>query len=193
MGSSRAAVWLLVYGSSPPAFSQSSSLQINIGGRWVINDDLSDDTDDQVEEAIEAAGGDGGRGFFNREEDFYRGGPPEHELYDRLSYDDVLTIEYSDPEIRFTYEDNYLRVFHTDGRRRRSTANDFFEGGGTDWSEGGFEEETLVVEARPRDGGYTIETYSLVNGGERLRIEMIIQPLSFGEPIELVRYFDRVE
>ncbi len=187
------AVWLLVYGISTPAFSQGSSIQINIGGRWVINDDLSDDTDDQVEEAIEAAGGDGGRGFFNREEDFYRGGPPEHELYDRLSYDDVLTIEYSDPEIRFTYEDNYLRVFHTDGRRRRSTANDFFEGGGTDWSEGGFEEETLVVEARPRDGGYTIETYSLVNGGDRLRIEMIIQPLSFGEPIELVRYFDRVE
>ena len=187
------AVWLLVCGVSAPAFSQGSSIQINIGGRWVINDDLSDDTDDQVEEAIEAAGGDGGRGFFNREEDFYRGGPPEHELYDRLSYDDVLTIEYSDPEIRFTYEDNYLRVFHTDGRRRRSTANDFFEDGGTDWSEGGFEEETLVVEARPRDGGYTIETYSLVNGGDRLRIEMIIQPLSFGEPIELVRYFDRVE
>ena len=114
-------------------------------------------------------------------------------MYDRLSYDDVLFIEHSDPEIRFTYEDDYLRIFHTDGRRRRSTANDFFEGGGTDWSEGGFEGGTLVVEARPRDGGYTIETYSLVDGGNRLRIEMVIQPLSFGRPIELVRYFDRVE
>ena len=92
-------------------------------------------------------------------------------LYDRLSYDDVLFIEHSDPEIRFTYEDDYLRIFHTDGRRRRSTANDFFEGGGTDWSEGGFEGGTLVVEARPRDGGYTIETYSLVDGGNRLRID----------------------
>ena len=98
---------------------------MNIVGSWVINDDLSDNTDDQVEKAIEAAGGDGGRGFFNRKEDFYRGGPPEHELYDRLSYDDVLFIEHSDPEIRFTYEDDYLRIFHTDGRRRMSTANDF--------------------------------------------------------------------
>ena len=193
-GSTLAVVaWLLLDAFLTPVSSQESLIQVNIVGRWLINDDLSDDTDDQVEKAIEAAGGDGGRSFFNRKEDFYRGGPPEHELYDRLSYDDVLTIEYSDPEIRFTYEDNYLRVFYTDGRRRRSTANDFFEGGGTDWSEGGFEEEILVVEGRPRDGGYTIETYSLVNGVDRLRIEMIIQPLSFGEPIELVRYFDRME
>jgi len=114
-------------------------------GEWIINDDLSDNTDDQVEEAIEAGGGDGGRGFFNRQEDFYRGGPPEHELYDRISYDDLLTIEYSEPEFRFTYEDNYFRIFHTDGRRRRTTANDFFEGGGTDWSEGNFGSPTFFV------------------------------------------------
>ena len=162
-------------------------------GEWIINDDLSDNTDDQVEEAIEAGGGDGGRGFFNRQEDFYRGGPPEHELYDRISYDDILTIEYSAPEFRFIYEDNYFRIFHTDGRRRRTTANDFFEGGGTDWSEGNFENEALVVEARPRDGGFATEIYTLENDGNRLRVEMLIQPLSFREPIELVRYFDRVD
>ena len=162
-------------------------------GEWIINDDLSDNTDDQVEEAIEAGGGDGGRGFFNRQEDFYRGGPPEHELYDRISYDDILTIEYSAPEFRFIYEDNYFRIFHTDGRRRRTTANDFFEGGGTDWSEGNFENEALVVEARPRDGGFATEVYTLENDGNRLRVEMLIQPLSFREPIELVRYFDRVD
>ncbi|NKB33579.1 MAG: hypothetical protein GKR91_10830 [Pseudomonadales bacterium] len=171
--------------------------QGNIGsqmvGAWVINDDLSDNSDDQVEEAIEAGGGDGGRGFFNRREDFYRGGPPEHELYDRLTYDDVLSIEFSEPEFRFTYEDNYIRVFHTDGRRRRTTANDFFEGGGSDWSEGNIEVEALVVEARPRDGGFATEIYTLENDGNRLRIEMLIQPLSFREPIELVRYYDRVE
>jgi len=166
-------------------------------GRWLINDELSDNTDDQVEEAIEAGGGDGGRGFFNRQEDFYRGGPPEHELYDRLSYDDVLTIEFSEPEFRFTYEDDYLRVFHTDGRRRRVSANSFYTEGGEDWSsggiEGGAEGDRLVVEARPRDGGFTIETYTLENDGQRLRIEMVIQPDSFREAIELVRYFDRAE
>lgn len=163
-----------------------------IVGRWLINDELSDDTDDQVEAAIKAAGG-RGRGLFNNQEDYYRGGPPEHELYDRLSYDDVITIEYEAPEFRFEYEDGFQRVFHTDGRTRRITANSFYDEGGSDWSFGLFEGNTLVVEGRPRDGGFTVETYSLEQNGDRLRIEMLIQPDSFREPIELIRYFDRSE
>lgn len=162
-----------------------------IVGRWLINEELSDNTDDQVEEAIEAGGGRGGRGLFNNEEDFYRGGPPEHELYDRVSYDDILSIQYAEPEFRFTYEDGYQRVFHTDGRRRRSTAADFYNEGGSDWSFGYFEDNALIVEGQPRDGGFTIETYTLSDDGNRLRIEMLIQPNSFSEAIELVRIFDR--
>ena len=174
-----------------PQLNAQTAIGSQIIGRWVINDELSDNTDDQVEEAIEAGGGRGSRGFFNRQEDFYRGGPPEHELYDRISYDDVLMVEFKDPEFRFTYEDNYIRVFHTDGRRRRTAANDFFEGGGSDWSEGNIEQSALIVEARPRDGGFSTEIYTIENEGKRLRVEMIIQPLSFREPIALVRYFDR--
>lgn len=173
--------------------AQTSPFGTELQGSWVINDDLSDNTDDQVEEAIEAGGGKGGRGLFNRQEDFYRGGPPEHELYDRISYDDVMQIEFEAPEFRFTYEDGYRRIFHTDGRRRRASANDFYSEGGEDWSSGLLENNSLVVEARPRDGGFTIETYTLENNGARLRIEMLIQPDSFREPIELVRFFDRVE
>ncbi len=173
--------------------AQTPTFGTDLRGRWVINDDLSDNTDDQVEEAIEAGGGKGGRGLFNRKEDFYRGGPPEHELYDRISYDDVLQIEFDAPEFQFTYEDNYRRVFHIDGRRRRASANDFYTEGGEDWSSGLVESNSLVVEARPRDGGFTIETYTLIDNGARLRIEMLIQPDSFREPIELVRIFDRAE
>ena len=160
-------------------------------GRWVINDELSDNTDDAVEKAIEAGGGDGGRGLFNNKEDFYRGGPPSHELYDRVSYDDVLTIAYQEPEFRFTYADEFQRVFHTDGRRRRVSAADFYSEGGSDWSFGYFEDGALVVEGQPRDGGFTIETYTLSADGKRLRIDMTIQPDSFLEPIELTRVFDR--
>lgn len=166
-------------------------IRSGIVGRWLINDELSDNTDDQVEEAIEAGGGSGGRGLFNNQEDFYRGGPAEHELYDRVSYDDILSIQYSEPEFRFTYEDGYERIFHTDGRRRRSTAADFYTEGGTDWSFGYFEDNALIVEGQPRDGGFTIETYTLLDGGDRLRIEMTIQPNSFSVPVELVRIFDR--
>ncbi|HAJ75916.1 MAG TPA: hypothetical protein DCM64_05630 [Gammaproteobacteria bacterium] len=160
-------------------------------GSWIINEELSDDTDDQVAEAIEAGGGRDSRGFFNRQEDFYRGGPPEQELYDRISYDDILSIDYTEPEFRFAYADNYVRVFHTDGRRRRTTANDFYIEGGQDWSSANWEGGALVVEARPRDGGFTVETYTLEADGNRLRIEMLIQPNAFREPIDLVRVFDR--
>ena len=189
-------VWLLVFlaclGVTASVLAQTGIRQ-GITGQWVINDELSDDTDDQVEEAIEAGGGRGGRGLFNNQEDFYRGGPPEHELYDRLSYDDVLTISYDDPDFVFVYEDDYERVFHTDGRRRRTTAADFYNEGGSDWSFGHWEEASLIVEGRPRDGGFTLETYTLLAGGNRLRIDMTIQPNSFSEPITLMRIYDRAQ
>ena len=105
-----------------------------IVGEWVINDELSDNSDDQVEEAIKEGGGKVARRWFSkRDEDFYRGGPPEQELYDRISYDDILSIEYATPEFTFTYADDYRRVFHTDGRRRTSTANSFYAEGGADF------------------------------------------------------------
>jgi len=165
-----------------------------IGGHWVINEDLSDNTDEQVEEAIKAAGGRvERRGLFAKKvEDRYRGGPAEQEMYDRISYDDVLTISYTDPEMVFEYADGFRRVFHTDGRRRSAAVNDYFESGGADFSFGNWNGEQLLVEGRPRDGGYTLETYTLEAQGQRLRIEMTIEPFVFGAPISLVRVFDRM-
>ncbi|MFT7472487.1 MAG: hypothetical protein ACI8XU_002385 [Kiritimatiellia bacterium] len=161
-------------------------------GDWVFNEELSDNSDDQVEEAIKDGGGKVTRRFFRkRPEDFYRGGPEEQELYDRISYDDVLRIEYTDPEFTFTYADNYQRIFHTDGRRRSTTANSFYTEGGEDFSFGNWDAGALVVEARPRDGGFTLETYTLEEGGNRLRVEMTIEPESFRGAISLTRVYDR--
>lgn len=163
-----------------------------IVGSWVINEDLSDNSDDQVEEAIKEGGGKASRSWFNkRTKDFYRGGPKEQELYDRISYDDVLRIEFSEPEFKFIYADNYQRVFHTDGRRRRTTANDFYAEGGADFSSANWDGNALIVEARPRDGGFTVETYRIEEGGSRLRVEMTIEPDSFRVAINLVRVYDR--
>ena len=81
-----------------------------IVGAWVINEELSDDTDKQVERAVKDAGGKirskkKGKGR-------HRGGPEEQELYDRISYDEVLTIQYTEPEFRFIYADEFERVFY---------------------------------------------------------------------------------
>ncbi|MDP4942184.1 MAG: hypothetical protein NWR63_08760 [OM182 bacterium] len=162
-------------------------------GSWVINESLSDNTDDAVEAAIKEAGGKVKRRFLRkRPEDFYRGGPAEQELYDRISYDDVLFIAIEEPELRFEYADNFVRLFHSDGRRRRTTANSFYEEGAEDFSFANWNGNSLIVESRPRDGGFTLETYTLINNGARLRIELQIEPDSFGAAVELVRIFDRV-
>ena len=170
------------------------NIKDRIVGRWVINEALSDNSDDQVEAAIKEGGSKVARRFFKkRPEDFYRGGPVEQELYDRISYDDVLTIAYTEPEFRFSYADDYLRIFHTDGRRRSTTANDFYTEGGEDFSFANWEENALIIEARPRDGGFTLETYTLQADGNQLRVEMQIEPDSFRATINLVRIYDRVD
>lgn len=183
----------LYLSSAMAAESTTPAIREQIQGTWHINDELSQNTDDQVEVAIKAAGGSIPRRLFSRRpEDFYRGGPPEHELYDRLSYDDVLVISYVEPEFRFTYEDDYHRVFYTDGRTRSTGVNDYFRAGGADYSFASWDGDSLLVEGRPRDGGFTEETYTVEENGERLRVELLIQPDNFGAPISLVRVFDRV-
>ncbi|MFT6055780.1 MAG: hypothetical protein ACJAY7_001997 [Pseudohongiellaceae bacterium] len=161
-------------------------------GHWVINEELSDNTDKQVEAAIKEAGGKVKKRWFAKaEDDFYRGGPAEQELYDRISYDDVLTISIEGVQCRFEYADNFTRVFHTDGRKRQSSANSFYSEGGEDFSLSRWESQNLIVEARPRDGGFTLETYTLSDHGNTLTIAMQIEPLSFGAAINLVRVFNR--
>jgi hypothetical protein len=161
-------------------------------GHWVINEELSDNTDKQVEAAIKEAGGKVKKRWFAKaEDDFYRGGPDEQELYDRISYDDVLTISIEGVQCRFEYADNFTRVFHTDGRKRQSSANTFYSEGGADFSLSRWESQNLIVEARPRDGGFTLETYSLSDHGNTLTIAMQIEPSSFGAAINLVRVFNR--
>lgn len=161
-------------------------------GSWVINEELSDDPDEAVEAAIIEAGGRVQRKWFGREEkERYRGGPAEQELYDRITYDPILRIDYTEPEFWFGYADGYQRVFHSDGRTRSIGANDHYSSGGEDFSFAAWEGETLIVEARPRDGGFTIETYTLEENNTRLRVALEIRPENFGATIRLVRVYDR--
>lgn len=189
----RRLLWVFIALLPVSLMAQTNPLAEQLVGRWEINDDLSDNTDEQVENAIKAGGGKVKRRWFaSRDDDYYRGGPPEQELYDRISYDDELSITNKGVEFRFEYADSYVRVFHSDGRRRQSSANDFYAEGGEDFSLANWEGGKLVVEGRPRDGGFTIETYSVSSDGQQLTIEMLIQPQSFREPVNLTRVFSRL-
>ena len=162
----------------------------DITGTWAANYELSDDPDKAVERAIRKAGGrpdsDGKRGRGR-----YRGGPANQELYDRITYDDVLTIRRAAPEFRFTYADDYTRVFYTDGRSRVVSATGTASGDNLDFSFASWGGSTLNVESRPRDGGSIKERYTLEAGGQQLRVELELAPLGFREPIRLVRIYDR--
>lgn len=173
-----------IYISSPLAMAAEGHADLN--GIWIINEELSDDTDAQVEKAIKAAGGKIKRNG-KKGKERYRGGPQEEELYDRISYDGVLQIQYTAPEFRFIYADGFQRLFYSDGRGRTASAT----GKSSDYSFADWEGETLLVESRPRDGGWTNETYALEQDGQQLRVELELKPLSFGASIRIVRIYDR--
>jgi hypothetical protein len=160
-----------------------------MAGTWQFNEDLSDETDDKVEKALRAMGEKARRGWFERRDDVYRGGPAEQELYDRLSYDKLLEIDLSGDVYHFTYAGEFERPIYTDNRSRAVSLNQLAEV--EDFSMGHWENGKLLVEARPRDGGFAEETYTLINGGTQLEVELYIQPRGFDEAIEIKRVFDR--
>lgn len=179
--------WLL--GAVLLCLSLSSQARTELIGRWQINEDLSDNTDKQVEVALKADGQKIERRLFDRRKDRYRGGPEEHELYDRISYDQVLEISPQGEHYRFTYEDDFVRNIYTDNRSRTVSLSAIEEV--ADFSLGHWEDERFLVEGRVRDGGFTQETYRINSAGQ-LRATFYIKPKSFGHPIELTRIYDRV-
>lgn len=164
--------------------------QSDLNGAWVINEKLSDDTDRQIEKAVREAGGkidSGGRRGKGR----YKGGPVEQELYDHLAYDNKLVIRRTDPEFRFSYDAGFTRVFHSDGRPRVVSASGSQSGDRADFSFASWDGATLRVESRPRDGGWTAEVYKLEPGGQQLRVELQLKPLTFIAPVQILRVYDR--
>jgi len=172
------------------AFSVADEGATGFTGVWVINDELSDDTDKQVEKAIKAAGGKIKRGG-KKGKGRYKGGPPEQALYDHISYDEVLQFQYNDPEFRLVYAEDFERMFYSDNRSRTVTASGTSRGDRTDYSFAAWDGAKLLVESRPRDGGWISEVYSLNPETGQLRVELKLKPLSFRVPINIVRIYDR--
>ncbi len=160
-------------------------------GHWIINEEASDDTDAQVEKAIRAAGGRIQRGG-RKGKERYRGGPEEHELYDHISYDQKLTFQYEEPEFHLVYEQEFERIFHSDNRKRTVSASGLAAGDIRDFSFASWDGNRLIVESRPRDGGWIFEIYQLEREPDQLKVTLELKPSSFAESIRIVRIYDRV-
>jgi len=178
---------LLLWGTT--LLAQEVRIVPEMAGSWVINERQSDSTDKKVEAALKAMGQKVKRSFFSRDKEQFRGGPAEHELYDRISYDRNLHIQLNGETYFFTYDQDYQRPVYTDGRRRSVSLNALEQV--EDFSFGHWENGKLLVEGRPRDGGFSEESYALINNGTQLQARLLIRPRSFSVPIELTRIYDR--
>lgn len=171
--------------------ADSTAVRTDFTGYWKINEKLSDDTDRRVEESIRAAGGrpdSGGRRGKGR----YKGGPPEQALYDHISYDEALQFAYTDPEFKLVYEQDFERVFYSDNRKRVVSASGMSTADKQDFSFASWDGNKLLVESRPRDGGWIIETFEILPASGQLQVTLELKPSSFGVPINIIRIYDRL-
>ncbi len=182
--------YIIITGLSIPTLhAQETGIQSAFNGKWIFEEKLSDDTDEQVEKAIKKAGG---RATKKKGKGRYKGGPEEQAIYDHISYDEMLTISYKKPEFRLTYDEGFNRVFHTDGRGRSVSASGKSAGDNKDFSFSSWvNENKFIVESRPRDGGSIAETYSLSEDGKQLTVELHLEPRSFMYPIEIIRVYNK--
>jgi len=175
----------------PTMHAQETEIHSAFNGEWIFEEELSDDTDEQVEKTIKKAGG---RATKKKGKGRYKGGPEEQAIYDHISYDEMLTIIYKQPEFRLTYDEGFNRVFHTDGRGRSVSASGKSAGDNKDFSFSSWvNENKFIVESRPRDGGSIAETYLLSADGNQLTVELHLEPLSFRYPIEIIRVYKKAE
>jgi hypothetical protein len=157
-------------------------------GEWVINEELSDDTDRQVEVAIRAASGRPPK-TDKKGKGRYRGGPEEHAVYDHLSYDNTLHFQYQPPEFQLVYDDGYERIFHSDNRKRVVSASGTISGDHLDFSFAAWENNRLLIETRARDGGWIYEVMEASQ--DSLTVTLQLKPSSFREPINIKRTYNR--
>jgi hypothetical protein len=101
------------------AAAQDTTPQPELVGTWLFNDKQSDSTDDKVEAALRKMGQRARRGWFERRDDVYRGGPADQELYDRISYDKRIDITFDGESYLFTYAGDYERGRFLDGAFRK--------------------------------------------------------------------------
>jgi hypothetical protein len=182
---------IILLSAGQAGYCETTALRAGFTGNWIINEKMSDDTDRRVEVSIRAAGGrpdSGGKRGKGR----YRGGPAEHALYDHISYDEVLHFSHADPEFRLVYEQGFERVFYSDNRKRVVSASGMNTADKQDFSFASWDGDKLLVESRPRDGGWINETFEIIPASGQLRLTLRLKPSSFGVPIDIVRIYDRV-
>lgn len=171
-----------------------SAEDLRLVGDWVLNAHASDDPDKKIERTVRK---DGGRlsmppGAERRGRGRYRGGPDDEALYDRVTYDQQVSIAIDGENFVFRYADGAERRFSTTQTTRSQSASGSRTGDNIDFSFAYWEGPKLFVESRPRDNGWILETYRVLEKTSQLELALDLNPVRFGHRIALKLIFDRV-
>jgi hypothetical protein len=164
-----------------------------LAGAWVLNMDASDDPDKKIERAVRKGGGTIRLppGAERRERGRYRGGPDDEALYDRVTFDQQLSIVIEGDNFLFRYADGHERRFSTTRTTRSQSASGSRAEDNVDFSFAYWDGPKLFVESRPRDNGWILETYRLVDKTGQLEVALDLNPVRFGHRLEIKLIFDR--
>lgn len=173
--------------------SAAGAEDLRLTGSWVLNHDASDDVDKAIEKAVQK---DGGKmrpppGTSRRTRGRYRGGPEDEALYDRVTYEQQVSIAFDGNEFTFRYADGFVRRFSTDRTTRSQSASGTGADDNADFSFAYWDGPMLYVESRPRDQGWIMETYRFREPTGQLELALQLNPSRFGSSIEIELVFDR--
>ncbi len=180
------------YGSVLVRAEDKPAAAAGLGGRWLLNPELSDDARQKMREAREGmrgggsggggpkgpgggrGGGMGGRGGRMGGPGSGRGGPGMGGGGDRESLRSLfeapseMTITPTDAEVVLLEKDGRMRIFHPDGKGHKSEA-------GSTEVKARWEAGKLVVETKGESGPRVTETFERAPDAEKLMVTLRLE------------------
>jgi hypothetical protein len=166
-------------GSAPPP---------DLSGRWVLNEEQSEDAREKIRAARggrrDGGGGFGGRGHpaGGRPGVPPGGGDPRAAMRAALEAADEMTITHTAREIAILDRDGRLRALHPDGEKYPNASGAEVK---ARW-----DKDRLVVQTSREHGPAVTETWRMAGEPAQLVIELRLQPPN-GEPVTVKRVYDR--
>lgn len=192
----RALLLALLWIAAGPAAATDATAdaRARIEGHWVFNPGASDDVDKKVAKALRKAGSriELPKGVGRNDYARFRGGPEEQELYDHLAYDREFSLrrEGDDYQLVHFHEGEFRRRASTTQRTRVVSASGSTRDDDSDHSFAYWDGDILMIDTRPRDGGFALEQYRLLDNGQ-LEVFLRLEPLKFPAALTFIRVFDR--
>ncbi len=177
---------LLLPGASRLALAQDTRLT----GKWVLNEDESEDPRTKFQQAVSAAGrSDGSRGGRGRGRGMRGGGKREQmqQTMQMLMEASLrLNIVQDDSTVTIVGAEGTRLVLYPDGRKIEYP----IEGVGTVETKAGWKGDKLVVERKMEGGRKVTRTYELASEGQQMYVNVRFEGGQLQGPVDIRRVYD---